>query len=299
MPRLRSLLDLLWIAAFAAIVLWMQLRPSAAGSADGSLPLDLRPGEQRQGLYRHGVRLGTVTFTVRRAGKSWRVHHRFELGTGSAQRAAEVAMQLRADLSLARVRVDADLEVLAQLAGLPPLVLRELGSGGAARLRLQGDCVSETGVCQLVGALGRRQLSFPVTAGRGPVIMDTIYPLLARGSLGRKAEVTVFDPLSLRQHVVAFRIEGRERLRPAGDGASVSGAARKSPGPLPPSGVNPLGPPVGVNPLGPGIAEVEAIRVTRDLAGLTTRVWIDDSGKVLREEMPLGFTLEHESWRPL
>lgn len=264
MSRLRSLLDLLWIAAFAAIVLWMQLRPSAAGSGDAALPLDLRPGEQRQGLYRHGERLGTVTFAVRRADKGWRVRHRFELGAGSTQRAADVAMQLRADLSLARVRIEADLEVLAQLVGLPPLVLRELGAGGAAQLRLQGDCVSETGVCQLVGAIGRRQLNLPITAGRGPVLTGTIYPLLARGSLGRKAEVTIFDPLSLRQHVVAFRIEGREQLRPAGGGPSV-----------------------------------EAIRVVRDLAGLTTHVWIDDSGKVLREEMPLGFTLEHESWSPL
>jgi len=96
------------------------------------------------------------------------------------------------------------------------------------------------------------------------VLTGTIYPLLARGSLGRKAEVTIFDPLSLRQHVVAFRIEGRERLQPPGGGGPV-----------------------------------EAIRVARDLAGLTTRVWIDGDGKVLREEMPLGFTLEHESWRPL
>jgi len=264
MPRLRSLLDLLWIAAFAAIVLWMQLRPSAARSGDATLPLDLQPGEQRQGLYRNGQRLGTVTFAVRRWDKGWRVRHRFELGGGQTQRAADVSMQLRADLSLAHLRLEADLEVIAQLVGLPPLVMRELGAGGTPTLRLQGDCVSETGVCQLLGALGRRQLTLPITAGRGPVLTGTIYPLLARGSLGRKAEVTIFDPLSLRQHVVAFQIEGDEQLRPLHGGPTV-----------------------------------EAIRVSRDLSGIATRVWIDRRGTVLREEMPLGFTLEHESWRPL
>ena len=264
MSRLRSLLDFFWLAAFAAIVLTMQLRSGRSATTDASLPLDLQSGEQRQGLYRSGQRLGTVTFAVRRSGKSWRVRHHFELGKGGTQRAAEVSMQLRADLSLAHLRLEADLGVVAQLAGLPPLMMRELAAGGPAQLRLEGDCVSETGVCQLVGGLGRRHLSLPITAGRGPVLTGTIYPLLARGSLGRKAEVTIFDPLSLRQHVVAFQIEGDERLRPLHGGPTV-----------------------------------EAIRVSRDLSGIATRVWIDRRGTVLREEMPLGFTLEHESWRPL
>ena len=264
MSRLRSLLDFFWLAAFAAIVLTMQLRSGRSATSDASLPLDLRPGEQRQGLYRDGQRLGTVTFAVRRSGKGWGVRHRFALGKGETQQAAEVAMQLRADLGLAWLRLEADLDVIAQLVGLPPLVMRELGAGGTPTLRLQGDCVSETGVCQLLGALGRRQLTLPITAGRGPVLTGTIYPLLARGSLGRKAEVTIFDPLSLRQHVVAFQIEGDEQLRPLHGGPTV-----------------------------------EAIRVSRDLSGIATRVWIDRRGTVLREEMPLGSTLEHESWRPL
>jgi hypothetical protein len=281
--RLRLLLDAFWIVAFVGLVLWMQLRPSSPSASNATVPLELKSGAQRQGLYRNGDRLGAVVFDVSRVPKGWELRHEFLLGRRSG---AHIRMHLRADLSLSSLQVQADLVALADLVGLPPALMREMGGRQGAQLRLQGECSGASGVCQLVGALGTRRLRLPITAGRGPVVTGAIYPLLARGSLGRKAEVTVFDPLALRQHVVAFTVQGRERLRlrrvRCADGGPCPTAA-------------------GVSCAdGQACASMdqEATIVRRDLAGVTTRVWIDSRGLVLREEMPLGVVLEHESWRP-
>jgi hypothetical protein len=280
--RLRLLLDVLWIAAFVGLVLWMQLRPRSSSAGDSTMPLELKAGEQRQGLYRNGDRLGVVVFDVTRVPKGWELRHEFLLGPRSG---ARIRMRLRSDLSLSSLNVQADLAALAELVGLPPALLREVGGRAGAKLRLQGECSGASGVCQLVGALGTRQLRLPITAGRGPVVTGAIYPLLARGSLGRSAEITVFDPLSLRQHVVAFTVQGRETLRlrrvRCADGTACPAAGAACADGRPCASV-----------------DQEATIVKRDLAGVTTRVWIDSRGLVLREEMPLGVVLEHESWRP-
>jgi hypothetical protein len=262
----RALLDLGWIAAFVGLF-WLMVSDSStsAFSLSGrSVELSLAEGTQRQGLFNRGRRVGTVTWRVEKERKGWRVSHSFQLGaeTGSsrAEAVARATLTLRADLSLAGIELHADIAEMGQLSGLVPSTitssLEELG-----RMDLRGRCSADTGDCHLVGALGGRQVSQTVPAGRGPVVTSAIYPLLAKGSLGTKAEVRIFDPLMLSQRVVEFQVEGRERLR------LRSGQT------------------------------FDTLRVQRDLEGMKTRVWIDRLGRVLREELPMGLTVEHEAWK--
>lgn len=253
--RLRIAFDLFWGLGFVASFVAIILSTRDARSLDGAIQLELTPGIQRQGIYRRGSRAGTVVHEVHREAKGWRVERRFELATG---RAAEIKLRLRSDLSLDHLALEANLAQIGDLAGLSGLLLGN-GDADAQRIRLAGSCSLESGSCRLQGRVGGRLVSLPVAAGRGPVVESAIFPLLARGSLGKTLEVMVFDPLAMQQRMVVYRVEGRERL-----------ALRSGPR--------------------------DALRVSCELSGLTTRVWLDERGMVLREELPLGFVLEHESW---
>jgi hypothetical protein len=251
--RLRVVLDLFWCVAFGVSVTLILMQPSGA-STDQGVRLDLVQGTQTHGIYRKGDRVGSITWIVLRSGKLWQLDHLFQI---KGKRAARIRQWLRADLSLARLSLRADISRLEGLTSHSEFLLRHLKE--FHEIQLQGDCAIETGTCMVAGRVGRHPVQFSVTAGRGPVDTSAIYRLLARGSLGREAEVSIFDPLSLRQRVVSFRIEGQQTLE------LRSGT-------------------------------FAAIRVRRDLEGLNTRVWIDRQGRVLKEELPLGFMLEHESW---
>lgn len=173
--------------------------------------------------------------------------------------AARIQLDLRRDLSLDALAFEADVARLGRLSGLGELLPGALRELG--RISLRGQCRLETGDCPVSGSLGRRRIDLVLSAGRGPVVTTAVYPLLARGTLGQTAEVGVFDPLSLRRRVIQFTVEGREQLELR-------------------SGTH------------------TALRVVRDLEGMVTRVWLDEQGRVLREQLPMGFTIEHESWQP-
>lgn len=252
--QLRLAMDLLWIGAFGVIVLVLLLGSSEALYPDSGVRLELNQGIQQQGIYRAGKRLGTVRWRVQRNDRGWRVENLLSIRD---VRAARVQLNLRSDLSLEYLELDADFSHLGQISTVSPLLLGQIKQIG--QLRLKGQCVAETGECRLLGTLGKFPIDQSITAGRGPVVTSAIYPLLARGTLGQQAELTIFDPLSLRQRVVSFRIEGAEALR-----------------------------------LRSG--RYDALRVTRDLEGLVTRVWINKEGRVLKEEMPMGIIVEHETF---
>jgi hypothetical protein len=258
--RFRLVVDLLWCLGFAVALTLILLRPSGAFAPDRGASLDLRQGSQIQALFRTSGgekrRIGTVRTRVERTGKTWSVSHAFLIG---GVQAGLVRTWLRADLSLARLSIRADISRLGRLSGFSGFVLRHLKD--LDEIQVHGVCELETGTCEVVGRVGKHPVDLNVTAGRGPVVTSAIYPLLAQGTLGRTAEVTIFDPLALRQRLVTFHVEGRETLR------LESGT-------------------------------FEALRVKRDLEGMNTRVWIDRQGRVLKEELPLGLTVEHASWGP-
>jgi len=252
----RVLLDVGWCLAFGVLLALVLLRaPSGAFlGASGEVKLVLVEGVQRQILLKDGRELGTVVSRVERHNQGWRVSHRFIL---DGQDAGRTVLDLRADLSLDALELDVDMERMGQLSGLPQVV--RAGLRGLKQVKLRGKCSVETGDCQVRGKLGPHPLQQSVSAGRGPVVTAAIYPLLAQGSLGGRAEVRIFDPLSLSQRLVTFQVEGRERLR------LRSGT-------------------------------YDTIRVLRDLEGLATRVWIDRRGRVIKEQLPLGVVVEHEAW---
>lgn len=255
--KLRTSFDLLWCAGFAATITLILLRPSGAFAPDRATSLELQEGSQVQVMYKETRRIGEVRARISRRKSGWLVTHQFFMGAKTAARAGEVRTWLRADLSLERLSLEADLSRLGQVSGFSGFLMRQMKD--LHKIRIKGRCKMETGVCQVNGRVGKHPVDLTVTAGRGPVVTSAIYPLLAQGSLGQRAEVTIFDPLSLRQRVVAFTVEGREAL-------SLNSGT------------------------------FEAIRVLRDLDGMNTRVWIDKRGRVLKEELPLGLTVEHASW---
>ena len=267
----RTVLDVGACGGFAVLFVLMVSGAGPAGRSlsAGAVELNLRPGGQRQGLYRGANRIATLSWRVRRQGTGWTVTHAITPGgasirsTGGADAASpsvRIRLGLRRDLSLESLQLSADLSRLSRLSGLPRLPISAAAELKELRVSLGGDCNMETGDCKLRGAVGSHRVDHVVSAGRGPVLTSTIYPLLARGSLGGTAEVRIFDPMTLRQRVVTFTVEGRERVR-----------------------------------LRSGVT-LDAVRVHRDLEGLATRVWIDDHGRVLREELPLGLVVEHEAW---
>ncbi len=261
--RLRIGFDLFWALSFSACFVALIVASREARSVDGAVKLELQVGVQTLGIYRRGARLGSLVHETARDGKGFKVARRFELGAARADApsALSLRLRLRADLSLDTLALDAELARIGELAGLAGLLS---GLAADSRIRLTGSCDVETGGCRLHGRVAGRTVSFPVTAGRGPVIESAIFPLLARGSLGKSLEVMVFDPLAMQQRLVVYRVEGREEL-----------VLRRAPR---------------------GERARQAIRVSCELSGITTRVWLDPRGLVLREELPLGFVLEHESW---
>ena len=253
--RLRIFFDVAWVASFAVVFAVLMVRSYGVSSAGSGPPLELKEGVQRQGIYWKGDRIGAVVTSIHRRGHGWSVHGRFLI---NERQAAVTQLTLYRDLSLSGIEMDADLSHLAELGGFTSILFRMIGERG--KIHVRGGCEFKTGICRVRGKVAGRQVDLPVHAGRGPVLTSAIYPLLAKGSLGKQAEISLFDPLSLQRKVVTFRIEAREHIT-----------------------------------LKKGIT-LEAIRVKRALGGVTSRVWIDRGGKVLREQLPLGIVFEHESY---
>lgn len=172
-------------------------------------------------------------------------------------RAAEILLTLRRDLSLDRIELHADLAQLGELVGGVGIIRDALA--GDTALELKGRCDLESGLCDVKGKVGGRSLNLPLAAGRGPVVTAAIYPLLVSGKLGNQVEVNILDPLSMNLKQVTYRVTGEEQLTLGG-------------------------------------RTYEAVKVRRQMEGLSSGLWLDKAGMILKEEMPLGFSLQHEGW---
>jgi hypothetical protein len=244
-----------WIASFAVVFTLIMVRSYGSSAGSSAQSLELEEGIQRQGIHWKGSRVGAVVTSIHRRQGGWSVHNRFLV---KGRQAAVTHLTLYRDLSMSGIKMDADLSHLAELGGVSSMLFRMLGERG--RIHVRGGCEFKTGVCKVKGKIAGREVDLPIHAGRGPVLTSAIYPLLARGSLGKQAELSLFDPLSLKRKVVTFRVEAREQI-----------TLRK------------------------GI-RLEAVRVKRQMQGVSSLLWIDPNGRVLREELPLGIVFEHESY---
>jgi len=252
---LRLLGDALWIGGFAASLVWLFAGAPRAGQPREGILLELRPGLQQQALYRRGERLGSVQLLTRRLPRGWLLERRLRLGD---EQIALVRQELRVDLSLTQLSITASLDRLGEVAELSAPLLRDLGRRGT--VRVSGPCRLETGSCALVGGVGERSLRFPVFPGRGPVLKEVVYPLLARGRLGRNLELLLFDPLALGPQRVTLHVLGREVLELAG-------------------------------------GRRQGLHVRAESPSGASDVWLDPDGLPLREESPSGLRADHEWWR--
>lgn len=256
LSRLRSLADVGWLVGFAvvlALLLWQREdTPLEAG-----VRLRLEPTHQRRGLYYNGARLGEVVHRIRRYKKGWRIEQTFYVVQPRRLEVGSSKLVLRQDLSLDRIAVSMDPTGLAKLTGIGSSLAGKLGLG---RLHLAGHCLLETGNCQVQGKLGQRRFHQVIDVGRGPVTPSAVFPLLARGVLGNRAQLTIFDPISLSRKVIVYQIVERTALVVAGQ--RFAGA----------------------------------VRVRQDIEGMNTELWLDRKGRVLKEVLPLGITMKHEAW---
>ena len=248
--------DLIWLVSFSVALGLLVLRTTASAGldADGDL-LQMMEGAQRMGLYMGDRRLGTVHNAVARKEKGWKVSTRFKVGDTEA---VTTLLTLHPDLSLATLQVDADLSRLVRLGGVAAFLLRALD--GVGKIHVTGKCALETGICRVRGTLAGKKVNLSVTAGRGPVLTSAIYPLLARGTLGKEAELGIFDPLTLGRRILTFRVLGSEPVKLA-TGATI-----------------------------------EAVKIQRDLEGVVSHVWVDLRGRVIKETLPIGLKMEHEAF---
>jgi hypothetical protein len=257
---LRGVLDLAWGLVFVGVMVALWAGSSSRAPLQAGIELALVTGQQRFGIFRGTQRLGGVDEQVRRTATGWRLVQRFSGAGGGANAGPDlgtVALELRRDLSLARIDVAVDVARLTRLAGslvagvLPPLPL------GLERLTVRGDCDGASGYCALAGRVLGHRFDQAVRVGRGPVLPSAIYPLLVRGVLGQEVELGLFDPLTLSRRVITYRLLGRRTVAIGG-------------------------------------RRIEAMRVQQDLAGLRQELWLDARGRLLREEWPLQVYLQQE-----
>lgn len=257
--RLRLLGDLAWLTGLAVVGVLLL----GGGSRDrrglqSGVRLELIAGKQLRGLYLGKRRVGAARQHIERRAKGWRITDRYyaQVAGGKPEQIAWARLTLREDLSLEALSVGADPQRLATLTGLGPDIAKRLELG---RLTLTGRCRIDTGECQISGQLGRRIIDQKVATGRGPVVPAALLPLLARGVLGNKAELVVFDPLTLRRRVITYQIVARAKLKLDG-------------------------------------VEYDAIHVKQDVEGTNTDLWMDTRGRLLQETLPLGVVVKHERW---
>jgi hypothetical protein len=255
---LRKLVDLAWIVAFA-VVMALLLRGGEGGQdLSAGVRLELIEGKQKRGLYLPGgARVGEMRQAIERRPKGWRVTERFFVSSGARPSMIGWSrVTLRKDLSLQTLAVSVDPSKLAGLTGLGPEIAKRLSLG---RLTLNGVCRLATGNCNVSGSMGKQRISQTIAAGRGPVLPAALLPLLARGVLGNRAQLVVFDPLTLRRRVVVYQIVARRKRMVAG-------------------------------------RLVPAILLKQDVEGMNSELWIDTRGRLIEETLPLGVKVKHEAW---
>lgn len=249
MQRFRRGVDLLWIGCFVAVLVRLSLVSAGTTIAGGQAPLTLSEADRRYGLYQADRKLAVARLITRRASTGWLLEQQWRIAKSQL---LQLEVALREDLSLREFSLRAELGALPEEARA---LVQELAGSGDVHLR--GDCGDGTPYCSVSGKLGQHAISQRVLVGRGPVLVQAIYPLLARGMLGNKAEVSVFDPLTLGRRTVIFQVVGRESLVRAGR-----------------------------NDL--------AIRIREQIGEFSSDVWLDREGAVLREDFPFGLRMEFE-----
>ncbi len=258
---LRRVIDVGWIVAFL-VVLALLLRDGPGGKLGRSagLRLDLIEDNARFGLFSaQGSRIGEVRQQTERRDKGWRVRTRVFAIPQAGAPSVSIGwshVALRQDLSLRTLALSFTPKKVRAIMGRGPDLPVEQGAG---HLTLSGSCRLETGACTMIGSLGNKRIEETLAAGRGPVLEIALLPLLARGVLGKRAELQVFEPFTLRRRFITYELIGHEAW---------------SFGPI----------------------KTKAIRVKKIVGGEETDLWIDTRGRLLEAHISPLITLRREAW---
>jgi transglutaminase-like putative cysteine protease len=197
---------------------------------------------QWKGIYYRGEKIG---FSV---GQTLATEDGFEL-----QEDGRLQMSLLGSTSQARLsttaRVDREFGLRSFVFSLDPGTGPIEVHGRLDGLRLDLEVITPTG----------RRTETRVLAEPPALTLNLSRRLAASGlAAGRRYEMSVLDPATLRNAPMVIEVEGRELVRAAG-------------------------------------RPVPAFKVRTSFAGITSSSWITDTGEVVREESPLGLMVIKET----
>jgi hypothetical protein len=248
--------------------LWRQYRPSPAAAVAEAVR-SLAPGATYYTLALGGQQIGFASNTVDTLPDGIRVEDQMTL-----------EIPAMGELHRTDARTEARLSKALALEGFRATMRGDLGQF-AATGAVSGDTVL---VVDLVTGSNTQRLRVPL---KRPIVLPGLLPLQAvfgrRLAVGSRFTLRMFDPLLLEERDIAIRVTGDSAFV-VPDSAAFDSA------------------------LGRWVAArwdtVRAWRVEQDLGGVELAAWIDDLGRVVRAQSPVGFTMErtafeiaHENFR--
>lgn len=256
-PRsgVRLLFDLLWIIGFLITLFFLLFASETKRGFNGKVNLNIESYRQKRSILFKGQEVGYITTEVKKETNEYEIKHRLYL-LGQKENLIRVKIQLRSDLSLKNIFLVADPDHLGRFSLLAKPLLASLNVG---KSRLSVHCRIETAKCNVSGHVGKRRIDENFMVGRGPVIPEALLPLLARGTLGKRAELVVFDPLSLSRKVILYERTKEETI-------SIKGK------------------------------DYLSLKIKQGVEGLQSHLWIDDRGRILKEEIAMGIEIVHSAW---
>ena len=159
-----------------------------------------------------------------------------------------------------------------QLRSFVATMRTELG-GFAARGTVSGDSVL---LVSLESANSTQQLRVPL---RQPIVLPGLLPI--RATFGRRLKVgstftlRVFDPLALQEQDVALRVTGDSTFI-VPDSAAYDSTQRLW--------------------VAAAYVTVRAWRIEQSVGGVELAAWIDATGRVVRAQSPVGFTMQRSAF---
>jgi transglutaminase-like putative cysteine protease len=139
------------------------------------------------------------------------------------------------------------------------------------RFEVSGEASGDTAVSVLMNAGGGAQPSLIRTPDG--LLLDAALPLRMAASgafrVGNEFTTRIFDPSSMSERDVGVRVSARETMIVPDSAALVDGSW-----------------------IATVMDTIPVWRIDQKFGGVTISTWVDDDGKLVRAESPLGFTIE-------
>lgn len=240
---------------------WRQYRPGLGGGAVADAALSLPPGATYYALLLGGQQIGYASNTVDTLPDAVRVEDRMSLEIPAMGETHTATAQTQALLSRSLA-----------LRSFTATMRGDIGQF-TAKGEVSGDTVL---MVELETAGSTQRLRVPL---KRPIVLPGFMPL--QTSFGRQLRVgnrfsmRIFDPLALSERDIAMRVTGDSTFI-VPDSARYDSTQRR---------------------FVPALWDtVRAWRVEQDLGGVELAAWIDQTGRIVRAQSPVGFTMERTAF---